>query len=62
MTRGQLGAPPSWYPVLRAARYLGVAPWDLARQPAAWLHWALAAEAAELEAARELDERARKRI
>jgi hypothetical protein len=35
---------------MRAARYLGVAPWELVEKPAAWLHWALAAERAEREA------------
>lgn len=38
---------PEWYPLLRAARYLGVAPWVLAAQPAVWVSWALAAEGAE---------------
>ena len=36
--------------LLRAARYLGVAPWDLAEQPAHWFQWALHAERAEGEA------------
>lgn len=35
---------------MRAARYLGVAPWELLGQPAAWMLWALTAEAAENEA------------
>lgn len=38
---------PEWYTVIRAARYLGVAPWDLAVQAAAWTDYALMAEAAE---------------
>ena len=38
---------PEWYVLVRAARYLGVAPWDLAAQPALWREWALAAESAE---------------
>ena len=41
---------PDWYMLLRAARYLGVAPWDLAAQPAHWFQWALQAERAEVEA------------
>lgn len=41
---------PDWYAVVRAARYLRVAPWDLLAQPSAWLHWALTAETAENEA------------
>lgn len=42
-----MGEAPQWYLLLRAARYLRVAPWDLARQPVAWMRWALAAESAE---------------
>ncbi len=45
-----MGACPDWYPLVRAARYLGVAPWELAERPAAWQNWALTAEAAESEA------------
>lgn len=41
---------PSWYPLLRAARYLGVPPWELAERPVAWMYWALEAEQAEFEA------------
>jgi len=33
--------------LIRAARYLGVAPWDLAKQPIFWKYAALAAESAE---------------
>lgn len=47
-----MGSMPDWYPLLRAARYLGVAPWDLLEQPAFWLRVALDAEAAENEAER----------
>lgn len=46
-----MGAYPDWYPVIRAARYLNVKAWELARQPSYWMHWGLAAEAAEAEAA-----------
>lgn len=45
-----MGALPDWYILLRAARYLQVAPWELAAQPSAWMEWALAAESAEDEA------------
>jgi hypothetical protein len=38
---------PEWYSLIRAARYLGVPPWDLAMKPIWWMHVALAAEAAE---------------
>lgn len=32
---------------IRAAKYLGVAPWDLAEQPACWQEWGLLFEMAE---------------
>lgn len=35
---------------MRAARVLGVAPWDLARVPVSWVSWALTVDAAEREA------------
>jgi non-ribosomal peptide synthetase component F len=41
---------PEWYLLTRAAQYLGVAPWELAKQPAVWMHWALAAMSAEARA------------
>lgn len=36
--------------LIRAARYLGVTPWELDAQPTIWRDWALAAEGAEDEA------------
>lgn len=48
-----MGAVPDWYLVIRAARYLGVAPWEMLEQPSLWLGWALASERAENEAAAE---------
>jgi hypothetical protein len=45
-----MGALPDWYPLLRAARYLKVAPWELLEHAAAWQHWAILAENAENEA------------
>ena len=36
--------------MIRAARYLGVAPWELSRQPVTWRDWALTAESAENQA------------
>lgn len=44
---GQLGEMPDWYPLLRAARYLGVPPWELENVWIGWLDRALMAEAAE---------------
>lgn len=41
---------PDWYALVRAARYLHVPPWELLKQPAAYLHWAITAESAENEA------------
>lgn len=54
---------PDFYPFIRAARYLGVPPWDLAGIPETrgcqvWMHWALAAERGENEAQAELHKRA----
>jgi hypothetical protein len=43
-----MGSCPHWYGLIRAAKYLGVAPWDLAAQPVTWMDWALAAEQAEI--------------
>lgn len=45
---------PDGYALVRASRYLGVAPWELARQPLAWTAMALEFEAAESEAAEAL--------
>lgn len=54
MTNGSLGALPDWYPVIKAAQYLQVAPWDLMRQPKAWITWAHQAQAAEQQAEAEV--------
>lgn len=50
MEDGKIGAVPDWYPLIRAARYLGVPPWELADQPTYMMHWALLAESAENQA------------
>lgn len=42
-----MGECPDWYPLLQAARWLKVAPWDLARQPVWWMRIALMAMNAE---------------
>lgn len=49
---------PDWYPLIRAARYLNVPPWELMHRPTYWMDWALDAEMAENEARRELANRA----
>jgi hypothetical protein len=46
-----MGEAPAWYLTLRAAKYLGVAPWDLAERPVWWQEIALVAEKAETAAA-----------
>lgn len=43
---------PEHYPLIRAARYLGVAPWDLAARSSIWRQWAIEAEQAEAIASR----------
>jgi hypothetical protein len=42
-----MGAQPDWYPLVRAAKYFGVAPWVLADQPLYWTEVGLAALEAE---------------
>lgn len=54
-----MGALPEWYPLIRAARYLQVAPWELAAQPLTWMEWALVAESAEDEAQAVMSKHAR---
>ena len=44
-----MGYIPNWYPLIKAARFLGVAPWDLFTRPVCWREWALMAEAVERE-------------
>lgn len=64
LSGGNIGQCPWWYPLFRAARYLGVDPWDLADKPSVWRTWALQSEAAELGARSEMikrQERNRKR-
>jgi hypothetical protein len=51
-----MGEAPDWYSHIRAARYLGVAPWELSEAPAFWRAAALEAESAEF-AAREHHEK-----
>lgn len=46
-----MGEIPEWYRLICAAKYLGVAPWDLHSQPVIWQSWADMAERAENSAA-----------
>lgn len=41
---------PDEYLLIRAARFLKVAPWELAKQPKAWMDWALCFELADFRA------------
>lgn len=48
---------PEWYPLLQAARYLRVPPWDLADRPQWWTNIALAAQDAEAGAQKDREKR-----
>jgi hypothetical protein len=48
---------PDWYPLIQAAKYLGVAPWDLFEQGVHWQNWALIALEAEEDARHQLNDR-----
>jgi hypothetical protein len=52
---------PDWYPVILAAKFLEVAPWDLVKQPQAWTDWALGARLAEAEGAKGAQRAAKQR-
>lgn len=45
-----MGEAPTWYRVLKAAKYLNVPPWELVKQPMAWVRMAEEAQAAEAHA------------
>jgi len=55
-----MGRVPEWYALLRASRYLHVAPWALLEWPVIWREWALAAETAESKAEEKARDKARK--
>jgi hypothetical protein len=46
---------PDWYGLLRAAKYLGVAPWELAERPVYWEQMAHVAENAEAGAREQIE-------
>lgn len=52
-----MGEAPEWYEVMQLAKYLGVAPWELAEQPLIWRHWAKQAVKAEFEAKKQKKDR-----
>lgn len=45
-----MGEAPTWYRVVKAAKYLGVPPWELAQQPMAWVRMAEESQSAEAHA------------
>lgn len=58
---GKAGYAPEEYLLFRAARYVGVAPWELEQQSVYWLNHALKYESIENEAQRMRHERAQRR-
>lgn len=56
-----MGSCPDWYTVVQAAKYLGVAPWDLMRQPIYWTEWAIHSNHAEATAQKNQQERQQRR-
>ena len=52
---------PDWYPLMKAAKLMGVAPWELEEQHPAWKSWALSLAEAENVAERELNKQAQRR-
>lgn len=56
-----MGQVPQWYRVVRAALFLGVAPWDLADRPMYWVLVAEAAQDAENSAAKQRETHSGKR-
>lgn len=59
MTGGKLGELPDHVALIQAARYLGVAPWDLMERPTVWVTWALQDERVDIEAKNEMIKQAR---
>ena len=56
-----MGEAPEWYRLIRAARYLGVAPWDLQDRWVFWANAALTAEEVEARFAEQEHDRERRR-
>lgn len=61
MTDGKVGEPPTWYRTVRAAKFLGVAPWDLEQQSMFWVHAAETAQSVEAEVQKAANARGNKR-
>lgn len=49
-SEGKFGEVPEEYALVQAAKYLGVAPWDLAERPQWWTNLALTFSSAEAQA------------
>lgn len=52
-----MGAPPAWWTLIQASRYLRVPPWALAEQPVMWMRIAVMAMEAEAVEERRRNER-----
>jgi hypothetical protein len=50
------------YVLIRAARYLNVAPWELEREEGKWIEWALFCEQLDRELEERAVKKARKRV
>lgn len=59
-TEGKSGYVPQMYMLFRAAKYVGVPPWELSEQSIYWMNHALQYEQIENEAERKRHERASK--
>lgn len=60
-TSGEYGSPPTWYRTVKAAQYLGVAPWELEAQPYSWVLKAEVAQDAEERAKKKAEEAEKRR-
>lgn len=55
-----MGECPDWYSLIKAAKYLGVPPWELSAQPVAWQRFAESAMNAEAHAQQQQEKRKRR--
>lgn len=46
-----MGEAPQWFVLMKVAKWLGVPPWDLARQPVGWYRMAVLAMSLEAQRA-----------
>ena len=61
MHEGKFGELPDWYLLMKAAHYLGVAPWELEQRSPWYIHHALSAESATIEAQNKREEKEERR-